>query len=134
MKHYENLLIGFLICALAFAAGGLSASAADTKPRKEPLPLKPDEARLRVNGLVCAFCAQGLRKKVSKLDFVDTKKPFKGVTVDEKNGFMMVALKTGKAPVWKDLFSAVEKAGYEATEGEALVDGKRVAHKPSDGN
>ena len=53
--------------------------------------------------------------------------------MDEKNGFMMVALKTGKAPVWKDLFSAVEKAGYEATEGEVLVDGKRVAHKPSDG-
>ena len=88
-----------------------------------------DEARLRVKGLVCAFCAQGLRKKVSKLDFVDTKKPFKGVTVDEKNGSMTVALKPGKAPMWKDLFSAVEKAGYEATEGEALVDGKRVIQK-----
>lgn len=118
---------------VAFASGAIPASAADAKLRKEPLPLKPDEARLRVKGLVCAFCAQGLRKKVSKLDFVDTKKPFKGVTVDEKNGFMMVALKSGKAPVWEDLFSAVERAGYEATEGEALIDGERVAHKPSGG-
>ncbi len=118
---------------VAFAAGAVPASAANVKSGKEPLPLKPDEARLRVKGLVCAFCAQGLRKKVSKLDFVDTKKPQKGVTVDEKNGFMMVALKPGKAPVWKDLFSAVEKAGFESTEGEVLVDGKRVVHKVDGG-
>lgn len=125
MKHYTNLLIGLLACMTAFAA--------EAAPETKKVPaLKPDEVRLRVNGLVCAFCAQGLRKKVSKLDFVDIKKPRKGVTVDEKNGYMLVALKTGNAPVWQDLFSAVEKAGYEATEGEALIDGERVVRKPGE--
>ena len=123
MKHYRNLLIGLLACMVAFAAG----AAPETK--KAPA-LKPDEVRLRVKGLVCSFCAQGLRKKVSKLDCVDTKKPQKGVTVDEKNGYMLVALKTGKPPAWQDLFTAVENAGFDATEAEALVDGARVVRKP----
>ena len=108
-----------------------AAPASETKSAsKEPPALKPDEVRLRVKGLVCAFCAQGLRKKVSKLDCVDTKKPLKGVTVDEKNGYMVVALKAGTPPAWKDLFVAVEKAGFDATEAEALVDGERVVRKP----
>ena len=110
-------------------AGAVPAS--ETKSEsKEPPALKPDEVRLRVKGLVCSFCAQGLRKKVSKLDCVDTKKPQKGVTVDEKNGYMVVALKAGTPPAWQDLFVAVEKAGFDATEAEALVDGERVVRKP----
>ena len=110
-----------------------AAPASETKAdTKEPPALKPDEVRLRVKGLVCSFCAQGLRKKVSKLDCVDTKKPQKGVTVDEKNGYVLVALKTGKPPPWNDLFTAVEKAGYDATEAEALVDGERIVRKPGE--
>ena len=132
MKHYRNLLIGLLACMVAFAAG--AAPASETKAdTKEPPALKPDEVRLRVKGLVCSFCAQGLRKKVSKLDCVDTKKPQKGVTVDEKNGYMLVALKAGTPPAWEDLFAAVEKAGFDATDAEALVDGERVVRKPDDG-
>ena len=132
MKHYRILLIGLLACMAALAAG--AAPASETKSdTKEPPALKPDEVRLRVKGLVCAFCAQGLRKKVSKLDCVDTKKPLKGVTVDEKNGYMLVSLKAGTPPAWKDLFAAVEKAGFDATEAEALVDGKLVVRKPDEG-
>ena len=129
MKHYRNLLIGLLACMVAFAAGAAPASQTETK---EPPALKPDEVRLRVKGLVCSFCAQGLRKKVSKLDCVDTKKPQKGVTVDEKNGYMVVALKAGTPPAWNDLFAAVENAGFDATEAEALVDGERVVRKPGE--
>jgi hypothetical protein len=125
MKHYRNLLVGLLACMVALATG----AAPDTK---EQPALKPDEVRLRVKGLVCSFCAQGLRKKVSKLDCVDTKKPQKGVTVDEKNGYMVVALKRGNPPAWNDLFTAVENAGYDATEAEALVDGERVVRKPDE--
>ena len=111
----------------------MTAFAAWAAPETKKAPaLKPDEVRLRVNGLVCAFCAQGLRKKVSKLDCVDTKKPHKGVTVDEKNGYMLVALKAGTPPAWQDLFTAVEKAGFESTEAEALVDGERVVRQPGD--
>ena len=134
MKHYKNLLIGMLTCMATLFAGAVPASQGDAKPdTKEPPALKPDEVRLRVKGLVCSFCAQGLRKKVSKLDCVDIKKPQKGVTVDEKNGYMVVALKAGTPPAWKDLFAAVEKAGFDATEAEALVGGERVVRKPGDG-
>ena len=131
MKHYRNLLIGLLACMVAFAAGAAPASETKADP-KEPPALKPDEVRLRVKGLVCSFCAQGLRKKVSKLDCVDTRKPHKGVTVDERNGYMLVALKAGKPPAWQDLFIAVENAGFESTEAEALVDGERVVRKPNE--
>ena len=117
-----------LTCMAILFAGAAPASETKTEPA-----LKPDEVRMRVKGLVCAFCAQGLRKKVSKLDCVDTKKPQKGVTVDEKNGYMLVALKAGTPPAWNDLFAAVEKAGFESTDAEALVDGERVVRKPGDG-
>jgi hypothetical protein len=89
-----------------------------------------DEVGLKVKGLVCSFCAQGIRKNVSKLNFVDTKKPQKGVMVDEKNGYFVVSLKSGKTPVWKDLFAAVVNAGFDVTEGQSLSDGKIVIHMP----
>jgi hypothetical protein len=129
MKHFRNILIGLIFAATSLFVDGFAA-AEPKDESKETLALKHDEVGLKVKGLVCSFCAQGIRKNVSKLNFVDTKKPQKGVTVDEKNGYFVVSLKSGKTPVWKDLFAAVVNAGYDVTEGQSLSDGKIVIHMP----
>jgi hypothetical protein len=129
MKYFRNILIALIFTSTSLFVDGLAA--AEPKAEfKEKLPLKGDEVGLKVKGLVCSFCAQGIRKNVSKLTFVDTKKPQKGVMVDEKNGYFVVSLKSGKSPVWKDLFAAVVNAGYDVTEGQSLSGGKIVIHLP----
>ena len=130
MKHFRNILIGLIFTAAFLFVDGFAAA----EPKAESqgaLALKGNEVGLKVKGLVCSFCAQGIRKNVSKLNFVDTEKPQKGVMVDEKNGHFVVSLKTGKTPVWKDLFAAVVNAGFDVTEGQSLLDGKIVIHIPA---
>lgn len=120
-----SLLILIHVPAETAKTGQASVVATDETPA-----LKAGEVRLRVNGLVCSFCAQGIRKKVSKLAFVDFSKPQKGVTLDEKAGFFVVALKKGEPLAWTKLFEAVKAAGYEVAEGWALVDGQPVRKRP----
>ena len=129
MKYFRNILTGLIFTSASLFVDGLAAAKAKSET-KEALALEQDEVGLKVKGLVCSFCAQGIRKNVSKLTFVDTKKPQKGVMVDEKNGYFVVSLKSGKTPVWKDLFAAVVNAGYDATEGQSLLGGKIVIHLP----
>jgi hypothetical protein len=129
MKYFRNILTGLIFTSASLFVDGLAAAKAKSET-KEALALEQDEVGLKVKGLVCSFCAQGIRKNVSKLTFVDTKKPQKGVMVDEKNGYFVVSLKSGKSPVWKDLFAAVVNAGYDATEGQSLLGGKIVIHLP----
>ena len=129
MKYFRNILTGLIFTSASLFVDGLAAAKAKSET-KEALALEQDEVGLKVKGLVCSFCAQGIRKNVSKLTFVDTKKPQKGVMVDEKNGYFVVSLKSRKSPVWKDLFAAVVNAGYDATEGQSLLGGKIVIHLP----
>ena len=130
MKHYRNILIALIFTATSLFVDGFAAAKSKSEIKETPA-LKGDEVGLKVKGLVCSFCAQGIRKNVSRLNFVDTKKPQKGVMVDEKNGYFVVSLKSGKIPVWKDLFDAVVNAGFDVTEGQSLLDGKIVIHIPS---
>ncbi|MBC8348326.1 MAG: hypothetical protein O3A82_16165 [Verrucomicrobia bacterium] len=129
MKYFRNILIALIFTSTSLFVDGLAAAKAKSET-KEALALEQDEVGLKVKGLVCSFCAQGIRKNVSKLNFVDSKKPQKGVRVDEKNGYFVVSLKSGKTPVWNDLFAAVVNAGYDVTEGQSLSGGKIVIHLP----
>ena len=77
--------------------------------------LSSEQIVVRVNGLVCESCAIVLRKKVSKLDAVDTKKLKKGLSMDVYKMLLYVALKEGKSPAPAELRKAIEDAGYEGT-------------------
>ncbi len=131
MKTFVTGLFSLLILVHA-PAGFAEASQASASGPKEAPALKQGELRLRVDGLVCAFCAQGIRKKVAKLSFVDASKPQKGVTLDEKAGFIVLALKKGEPLAWPKLFEAVKAAGYEVSAGWTLVDGKPVRKRPGE--
>lgn len=68
----------------------------------------PAHAYIKVKGLACPFCVQGLEKHLKKLKAVE------GVATDLKKGEVVVHLKAGQTVTEKELRQAVKKAGFTA--------------------
>ncbi len=71
--------------------------------------------KVTVNGMVCAFCAQGIEKRISKMDatkevFVDLKK--KTVAVEAKDGQTLDA---------KAISAEIVDAGYDVVKIEPVL-------------
>ncbi|GAB5559321.1 MAG: hypothetical protein SynsKO_09680 [Synoicihabitans sp.] len=81
---------------------------------REKLQAESSTIVLYAEGLCCPSCAIGVRKKVSRLDYVDRKRFNKGVALDARTQLVSVAI---DASVWPDvdlatLSQAVWDAGY----------------------
>ena len=66
----------------------------------------PRSIELKVDGLVCAFCAQGISKKLGRIDATAE------VLVNLEKGLVAVALKPGQDIADEVLRSALTDAGY----------------------
>ena len=79
---------------------------------------------LKVDGVVCSFCAYGLEKSISKLPFVE-KSLFggDGVFVDVNKGIITVAINPKEKIDILGTVKAITKAGYVAREIHMLVSG-----------
>jgi copper chaperone CopZ len=89
-----------IILSLAFASAAIPAFAATS-------------VKATVNGMVCAFCAQGIEKTISKMDAT------KAVFVDLKSKVVLVEAKEGKALDQKAISAAIVDAGYDVVRMEA---------------
>jgi mercuric ion binding protein len=74
-----------------------------------------NSVKVTVNGMVCAFCAQGIEKRISKMDatkdvFVDLKK--KTVAVEAKDGQVLDA---------KAISAEIVDAGYDVVKIEPVL-------------
>lgn len=69
-------------------------------------PAFAEEARITVNGLVCAFCAKGIEKKFKGLEEISN------VDVDLDNKLVTVAFKPGKTILDDKLKELIADAGY----------------------
>jgi hypothetical protein len=72
-----------------------------------------DDLILQVKGLVCSFCAHGLQKGMSKLNFVDKKRYTKGVYTDITHQYVKVGLKKNKKLNIDKALGVIQDAGYE---------------------
>lgn len=90
-----------LILSLAILAASLPALAAQS-------------VKATVNGMVCAFCAQGIEKRLSKMDAT------KAVFVDLKNRTVAVEAKEGKALDPKQIAAEITDAGYDVVKMETV--------------
>ena len=113
----KTLMITIFLLAVAFpahadqvdGAGSVAGvSGADSK-----VSVKPGEAVIEVSGVVCSFCAYGLQRKVSKLDFIDRSKYQKGVKIDIQNQQVIFAIKSGQKFKVDQLVDEVKAGGYE---------------------
>ena len=91
---------------------------------KEKLNSESASAVMYAKGLCCPTCAIGVRKKISKLDFVDRKRFNKGVDLDTKNQLVTVAILSGSEANYDSLAEAIDDAGYAPARAYFLSDGK----------
>lgn len=68
-----------------------------------------ETVEIKVNGLVCAFCAQGIEKTLRAKAATD------GVFVSLEHGLVAVALKPKAAITDDELTSALADSGYSVT-------------------
>jgi copper chaperone CopZ len=96
MNHPARLLIAALLCSTAsFASATTSVKAS-------------------VNGMVCAFCAQGIEKRLSKLPAT------KSVYVDLKQKIVAVEAREGQTLDAKTITAEIVDAGYDVTKLETV--------------
>ena len=84
----------------------------------------PDIVMVYAKGMCCESCGIGIRKKLQKLDFVDTKRFNKGIGLDPKTQLVTIAMKKGAKADGKAIHKAVQQAGYDAMKLYELVGGK----------
>jgi copper chaperone CopZ len=88
--------------ALLLAAAGVPALAAES-------------VKATVNGMVCAFCAQGIEKRLSKLPAT------KAVFVDLKRKVVAVEAKDGQKLDGKLISAEIADAGYDVVKLETVA-------------
>ena len=66
---------------------------------------------ITVHGIVCSFCAQGIKKNLAKLASVDQTRLNKGILMNVENQRITVAIKG--IPDVQGMFDAVLSGGYE---------------------
>lgn len=93
-------LIAITLAALSLAAGNAYAATQTIKAE--------------VNGMVCAFCAQGIEKKMRALSQT------KEVYVDLKNKIVAVELKEGQSLPYDTVKDLIKDAGYEVAKIETV--------------
>jgi len=106
-----------LLSSAAFALGEKVSPEATEEVRlasaREKLSSQPDTVVVYAKGLCCPSCAIGIRKKISKLEFVDRSRFNKGVELDTKTQLVSVAVRKGSEANYDSLAKAVDDAGYD---------------------
>ena len=72
--------------------------------------------KVEVNGMVCAFCAQGIEKKMRSLTQTQD------VYVDLRNKVVAVQLKDGQKLSHETVKDLIKDAGYDVTKIETVGD------------
>lgn len=91
----HKLLFSFIFSLSLFSSAALAAT---------------QTLKVTVNGMVCAFCAQGIEKKLRALQQTHD------VYVNLKQRIVAVELKTGQTLSDDILKSLIKDAGYDVTE------------------
>ena len=91
-------------CALLTGATGIIGSAQAAT-----------SVKARVNGMVCAFCAQGIEKRLSKLPATQS------VFVDLKQKVVAVEAKDGQTLDAKAISAEIVDAGYDVVKIETVL-------------
>ena len=88
------------------------------------------EAVIVVQGIVCSFCSQGVKRKLSKLPFIDSSRYSKGVKVEIEKQKVTIAIKPGSDFEIDEVFRSIKSGGYEPVVAYRIIEGERVAFYP----
>jgi copper chaperone CopZ len=127
LKLLTFAAIAVLASAVTFAIDEDISPEAEESDRRvaaeAKLKAESSSVTLYAKGLCCPSCSIGVRKMVSKLDFVDRNRFNKGVELDTKMQLVSVAVREGANVNYDSLATAVEKAGYDPVRAYSIDDG-----------
>ena len=86
---------------------------AEIPVERKQISIEENEVGVDVLGIVCSFCAYGVEKKMSRLDFVDTNRFSDGVFTDIKSQQLKVAIRPRQKVNLQAIKKAIKQAGYE---------------------
>ena len=86
---------------------------AETEAKIDYPNIESNQMVVQVHGIVCSFCAQGVKKKLMKFDFIDHTQLGDGILVDIANQRVTVAVLQEKAIDMEGMFDAIQSGGYE---------------------
>ena len=137
----SNFITLFTVFALLFAMAAPSYAEHDAHSHDhENIELEPveivnvevqdGEAVIIVQGIVCSFCSQGVKRKLSKLSFIDSSRYSKGVKVEIEKQKVTIAIKPGSDFEIDEVFRSIKSGGYEPVVAYRNIEGERVAFYP----
>ncbi len=114
MSTKRNLAMG--VAALGVAFGFPGAVQGQQGPEKPPAQevLAGATIRLKVNGMVCPFCAYGLEKRLEEIASIDA------VLIRISDGLVQIRTKEDQELTDEVLADAVKKSGFSLIEIERL--------------
>jgi copper chaperone CopZ len=134
MKFQTTILT--VLCSLALVltlAGQSQAQPLPEAPEAERkaialdlLKKSPNAVLIYAKGLCCQSCGIGVRKKVTKLTFVDQTRYNSGVELHPKSQLATIAIKAKQSANPKELSKAIDDAGYDPVSIYSLKGGKLV--------
>jgi len=85
-----------------------------------------DQIKIKINGIVCSFCAFGVYKNLSKLRSLDPTQFKKGVHIDINAQIITLAIDDSQSLNLNEVYKSIKKGGYEPVEFYIPLNGKTV--------
>ena len=120
MSRKRNLAAGVAALGVAFGVpGAIQGQQRSQEPTAQEVLAPSDvlagaSVRLKVNGMVCPFCAYGLEKRLGEIASVDA------VLIRISDGLVQIRTKEDQELTDEVLEDAVKKSGFTLTEIERL--------------
>ena len=120
MSSKRNLAAGVAALGVAFGVpGAIQGQQRSQEPTAQEVLAPSDvlagaSVRLKVNGMVCPFCAYGLEKRLGEIASVDA------VLIRISDGLVQIRTKRDQELTDQVLEDAVKKSGFTLTEIERL--------------
>ncbi len=120
MSNRSNLAVGVAALSVAFGfPGAMQGQQRPDEPTTQEV-LAPSEVlagasvRLKVDGMVCPFCAYGLEKRLEEIASIDA------VLIRISDGLVQIRTKEGQELTDETLTDAVRKSGFSLREIERV--------------
>jgi len=115
----KRIIFAIMISVLVFSP--LAVAFAD-----DSISVDQDQIKIKINGIVCSFCAFGVHKNLSKLKSLDPKQFKKGVHVDIHTQMITLAMDDSQLLKLNEVYKSIKKGGYEPVEFYIPLNGKTV--------
>jgi len=129
MKRCTLIILSLLLAVFSVSVLGAQETKEISQKLRDiavvdKLKASPNTVAAYAKGLCCPSCGIGIRKKISKLSFVDKSRFNKGVELDASTQIVSIAVKRGERANAQEVAKSIQKAGYDPVHFYQVDNGK----------